>query len=80
MLKKKENQTLLLYDDPKEWDQEWALDWMHLKTIFRKIEDLNDSFTTSNVPYLLEIAQKQIILNLERYLGLLSNMIIEKYK
>lgn len=76
----KDQKQELKFDDPQEWDEDWATDWDHLADIAAQIEKLKTSFTKIQSPYLLEIAQRQIVLNLERYLGLLSNYIIEKYQ
>jgi hypothetical protein len=76
----KPQESKLIFDDPSEWDEDWATDWDHLEEIAIQIEELKKSFMRIQPPYLLEIAQRQIILNLERYLGLLSHYIIEKYQ
>ncbi|MFX1406434.1 MAG: hypothetical protein ACFFBW_05730 [Promethearchaeota archaeon] len=60
-------------------DVEWAEDWKIIVEIFNLIDLLNASFKKLNVPYLREIQQKLLILNLEKYVWSLQNYIIEKY-
>ncbi|MFW9936992.1 MAG: hypothetical protein ACFFD5_05045 [Candidatus Thorarchaeota archaeon] len=60
-------------------DVEWAEDWKTIVEIFNLIDLLNDSFKKLEVPYLREIQQKLLILNLEKYVWSLQNYIIEKY-
>ena len=47
--------------------------------IFESIDHLNQLFNNLDVPYLREIQQKVLILNLEKYAWSLQNYIIEKY-
>ncbi|MCP4760292.1 MAG: hypothetical protein GY870_00830 [archaeon] len=78
--KVKTNRYTSKWDSFEEWDNEWASEWYQMTEIFDSIDYLKEKFKLIEVPYLLEIAQKQIILNLEKYAGLLNKVIIEKYK
>ena len=60
-------------------DEEWAKDWKIIVSIFEKIDELEKLFSKLDVPYLREIQQKVLILNLEKYGWSLQNYIIEKY-
>jgi hypothetical protein len=60
-------------------DNEWAHDWKVIVDIFDTIDKLNSMFKKLDVPYLREIQQKMLILNLEKYAWSLQNYIIEKY-
>jgi len=60
-------------------DEEWAKDWRNIVAIFEKIDELEQLFSNLDVPYLREIQQKVLILNLEKYGWSLQNYIIEKY-
>jgi len=60
-------------------DEEWAKDWKIIVSIFEKIDELERLFSNLDVPYLREIQQKVLILNLEKYGWSLQNYIIEKY-
>jgi len=60
-------------------DEEWAQDWKIIVSIFEKIDELEKLFSDLDVPYLREIQQKVLILNLEKYGWSLQNYIIEKY-
>lgn len=60
-------------------DEEWANDWKVIVGIFETIDYLNSLFKKIDVPYLREIQQKMLILNLEKYAWSLQNYIIEKY-
>jgi hypothetical protein len=60
-------------------DKEWAEDWKNIVEIFNSIDHLNNLFKKLDVPYLREIQQKLLILNLEKYAWSLQNYIIEKY-
>ena len=60
-------------------DEEWAQDWKIIVSIFEKIDELEKLFSNLDVPYLREIQQKVLILNLEKYGWSLQNHIIEKY-
>ncbi|MFX0058551.1 MAG: hypothetical protein ACFE85_00205 [Candidatus Hodarchaeota archaeon] len=60
-------------------DKEWAKDWKIIVEIFNSIDHLNALFKKLDVPYLREIQQKLLILNLEKYAWSLQNYIIEKY-
>jgi hypothetical protein len=37
---KKIHELDLIYDDPQEWDEDWATDWDHLVEIASQIESL----------------------------------------
>lgn len=60
-------------------DEEWAHDWKTIVSIFDSIDHLEELFTGLEVPYLREIQQKVLILNLEKYAWSLQNYIVEKY-
>ena len=60
-------------------DYEWANDWKVIVSIFNTIDYLKSLFNKLDVPYLREIQQKLLILNLEKYAWSLQNYIIEKY-
>jgi len=60
-------------------DYEWANDWEVIVGIFETIDQLNSLFKQIDVPYLREIQQKMLILNLEKYAWSLQNYIIDKY-
>ena len=60
-------------------DLEWANDWQVIVDIFETIDHLQTQFEKLDVPYLREIQQKLLILNLEKYAWSLQNFIIEKY-
>jgi len=60
-------------------DSEWANDWQIIVKIFDTIGHLQSLFQKLDVPYLREIQQKVLILNLEKYAWSLQNYIIEKY-
>jgi len=60
-------------------DKEWASDWKIIVEVFNTIDHLKGLFENFDVPYLREIQQKVLILNLEKYAWSLQNYIIEKY-
>jgi len=60
-------------------DYEWEHDWKIIVGIFDTIDYLKSLFKKLDVPYLREIQQKLLILNLEKYAWSLQNYIIEKY-
>ena len=60
-------------------DSAWASDWGIIVGIFDTIDYLKSLFKRLDVPYLREIQQKMLILNLEKYAWSLQNYIIEKY-
>ncbi|MFX1593055.1 MAG: hypothetical protein ACFFB6_04765 [Promethearchaeota archaeon] len=60
-------------------DYEWANDWKVIVSIFETIDHLKSLFKKLDVPYLRELQQKLLILNLEKYAWSLQNYIIEKY-
>jgi hypothetical protein len=60
-------------------DKEWERDWKTIVNVFDTIEKLEHLFESLDVPYLREIQQKVILLNLEKYAWSLQNYIIEKY-
>ncbi|MGB5912820.1 MAG: hypothetical protein WBH31_16630 [Promethearchaeia archaeon] len=60
-------------------DEEWAQDWNIIVRIYETIDHLRTLFSELDVPYLREIQQKLLILNLEKYAWSLQNYIIEKY-
>ena len=60
-------------------DKEWASDWKIIVEVFNTIDHLKGLFESFDVPYLREIQQKVLILNLEKYAWSLQNYIIEKY-
>ena len=60
-------------------DEEWAQDWKNIVRIYDTIDRLRTLFLKLDVPYLREIQQKLLILNLEKYAWSLQNYIIEKY-
>ena len=64
---------------PTEQDVSWATDWKIIVSIFETIDYLKSQFQKLDVPYLREIQQKVLILNLEKYAWSLQNYIIEKY-
>lgn len=60
-------------------DYEWANDWKTIVGMFDTIDYLKSLFKKLDVPYLREIQQKVLILNLEKYAYSLQDYIIEKY-
>ena len=48
-------------------DYEWENDWKTIVGIFDTIDYLKSLFKRLDVPYLREIQQKLLILNLEKY-------------
>ena len=62
-----------------EQDEEWKTDWDTIVAIFDTIDDLKSLFNQLDVPYLRDVQQKILILNLEKYAWSLQNYIIEKY-
>ena len=60
-------------------DYDWKNDWEAIIAIFDTIDHLKSLFKKLDVPYLREIQQKLLILNLEKYAWSLQNFIIEKY-
>ena len=60
-------------------DIEWAQDWKAITEIYDTIDHLERLFMNLDVPYLREIQQKMLILNLQKYAWTLQNYIIEKY-
>ncbi len=60
-------------------DYEWSNDWKVIVEIFDIIDNLKSMFKKLDVPYLRQIQQKLLILNLEKYVWSLQNYIIEKY-
>lgn len=60
-------------------DVAWATDWKVIVSIFETIDYLKSLFKKLDVPYLREIQQKVLVLNLEKYAWSLQNYIIEKY-
>jgi len=60
-------------------DYDWKNDWETIVGIFDTIDYLKSLFKKLDVPYLREIQQKVLILNLEKYAYSLQDYIIEKY-
>jgi len=60
-------------------DKEWEEDWKNIVEIFNTIDHLEQLFNNLDVPYLREIQQKVLLLNLEKYAWSLQNYIVEKY-
>ena len=60
-------------------DYDWKNDWEAIVSIFDTIDHLKSLFKKLDVPYLREIQQKVLVLNLEKYAWSLQNYIIEKY-
>jgi hypothetical protein len=60
-------------------DYEWKNDWEIIVEIFDAIDNLKSLFKQLDVPYLREVQQKIMILNLKKYAWSLQNYIIEKY-
>ena len=60
-------------------DYEWQRDWEAIEEMFDTIDHLKDTFSKLDVPYLRQIQQKILILNLEKYAWSLQNYIVEKY-
>jgi len=60
-------------------DKEWEEDWKNIVEIFDAIDHLEQLFNSLDVPYLREIQQKVLLLNLEKYAWSLQNYIVEKY-
>ncbi len=60
-------------------DIEWSSDWSVIVDVYDTIEHLKSTFKKLDVPYLRQIQQKVLILNLEKYAWTLQNYIIEKY-
>ena len=62
-----------------EQDEDWKNDWDTIVAIFDTIDYLKSLFNQLDVPYLRDVQQKILILNLEKYAWSLQNYIIEKY-
>ena len=60
-------------------DVEWAKDWKTIVKIFDTIDNLKSLFEQLDVPYLREVQQRILILNLEKYAWSLQNFLIDKY-
>ncbi len=60
-------------------DKDWEKDWKNIVDIFDTIDHLEQLFKNLDVPYLREIQQNVLLLNLEKYAWSLQNYIIEKY-
>ncbi|MHA1471906.1 MAG: hypothetical protein ACTSQW_02275 [Promethearchaeota archaeon] len=60
-------------------DKDWERDWKTIVKVFDNIDELKQLFENLDVPYLREIQQKVLLLNLEKYAWSLQNYIIEKY-
>lgn len=60
-------------------DKDWERDWKTIVKVFDTIDQLTQLFENLDVPYLREIQQKVLLLNLEKYAWSLQNYIIEKY-
>lgn len=60
-------------------DEDWKHDWDTIVAIFDTIDHLKSLFHQLDVPYLRDVQQKILILNLEKYAWTLQNYIIEKY-
>ena len=60
-------------------DYEWANDWNIIVELFNVISRMKELFNCLDVPYLREVEQRILILNLEKYVCSLQNYIIEKY-
>ena len=60
-------------------DKDWERDWKTIVKVFDNIDQLTQLFENLDVPYLREIQQKVLLLNLEKYAWSLQNYIIEKY-
>ena len=60
-------------------DYEWAKDWNTIVELFNEISRMKELFNCLEVPYLREVEQRILILNLEKYVYSLQNYIIEKY-
>jgi len=60
-------------------DKDWERDWKTIVKVFDNIDQLKQLFENLDVPYLREIQQKVLLLNLEKYAWSLQNYIIEKY-
>ena len=73
----KENREKM--DSLKTQDIEWSNDWKTIVKIYETIDNLKRLFNTLEVPYLREIQQNILLLNLEKYTWSLQNYIIEKY-
>ncbi len=59
--------------------KDWERDWKTIVKVFDNIDQLKQLFENLDVPYLREIQQKVLLLNLEKYAWSLQNYIIEKY-
>ena len=60
-------------------DYEWANDWNTIVELFEIVDRMKDLFNHLDVPYLREVEQRILSLNLEKYICSLQNYIIEKY-
>ena len=60
-------------------DIEWAADWLKIRRVFEKVEELESLFEGFEVGYLRDIQQKTLILNLKKYAWSLKGLILEKY-
>lgn len=60
-------------------DVEWAKDWDTITELFNVIDRLKELLKRLDVPYLREVEQRILQLNLEKYVCSLQNYIIEKY-
>ena len=60
-------------------DAEWANDWKVIVEIFDTIDHFESLLKKLDMPFLREIHQKVLTLNLKKYAWSLQNYIIEKY-
>ncbi|MFW9874827.1 MAG: hypothetical protein ACFFG0_17100 [Candidatus Thorarchaeota archaeon] len=60
-------------------DYEWKNDWEIIVKIFDTIDKLKSLFKQLDVPYLREVQQKIMILNLKKYTFSLQDFFIQKY-
>jgi len=66
-------------EELEKLDKEWSNDWNAIVELFNLIDQLKETFKHLDVPYLREIQQKILLLNLEKYAWSLQYYIIEKY-
>lgn len=60
-------------------DIEWSEDWKIIVGLFETIDHFEGLLKRLDVPYLREIHQKILLLNLKKYTWSLQNYIVEKY-
>lgn len=68
-----------MIDPVSTQDHEWQRDWKTIVELFDIIGIFKKTLKKLDVPYLRQVQQKILILNLEKYAWSLQTFIIEKY-